>query len=499
MARHESCRLLLCCQDPQVLLSICRNLSGKELQRLALTCSTLYNCICMKPCDSLWAHLCLLDFGIIPPSQLPLSPIASVSESAALGESSAPCSTNKGLIAFNTTPRVACTPFYRLSPVAEGFRVRMVRIVALPKGQASWRDVPDSTTAKIIVQTLIEKWYAAAEINVNKVLCWYYNPTWSALLLFEMENEEYTDAFHQWIGENLGLLEPFSSDLWSLVLCEKRHEYLQMHGMLRQAVDQNRYPIYCSETVLSRSPLKWNRVYTNLSIISSTSPGRELFAKCEKKNPKKPSRKPTKLGQRRQPGPWASFLAVIGIAGSGKRTLVGKLCQMFPYNSYTCHYYMEYKEDQNLSVFYMPESDHAFFTGIYDLNGTPSPGDLNNFLPHVNAVLFVVDCLTPESSIPLLTETLKTLSSHRDIPLVVANHRYDLAPNHDGITHIAELMASTAHSSDTSTAFKPPHNWAACCTSVFAPQSLTNLVDWLSVRSPKFDYSHISKIVCSML
>ncbi|KAH3732191.1 hypothetical protein Pelo_16977 [Pelomyxa schiedti] len=485
-------------------------------------------------------------------------------------------SSNKVIVAFSSTPRVACTPFSGLSPVSDIYGVavrRMVYVWAQPKDYTHWRDLyPDSITWKIIAQTLIEKWYATSEVNVNRILCWHFCLEWASHLCFELETETDADEFYQWIYTDKELLSSFSNDNYSLMLHERReYDQFQPYGLVRQFVEQNRFPICLSEKILQRSPFKWHQVYSNLSTVSSLPhttgiPGQDnsLFVKCSKRKPTKANRKKTKLMERRYPGPWASLLAVIGLSGSGKRTLVGKLQQMFPYDRYTCPSFQHYYKDQNLSMVYFQDAEHLFLTGIYDLDGSPDPGDLELLLSHANAVLFVIDCLDIESSVPFLRETLRTLSSHRDIPLVVSNHRliyilspqslfltmqqtYDLAPgstpgttsstttttrtasptgitstnsdNNNNVAHIIQLISSpsspftspppsssssspdtntTSSSATTTTRYKPPHNWVVGSTSVFAPQSLHRIITWLSEWSPKFDYSRVSTLKCSI-
>ncbi|KAH3723403.1 hypothetical protein Pelo_17891 [Pelomyxa schiedti] len=112
-------------------------------------------------------------------------------------------------------------------------------------------------------------------------------------------------------------------------------------------------------------------------------------------------------------------------------------------------------KDRHLSMV-----DHwltPILTGIYNFDESRDPGYLELILSHANAVIFVIDCLDIESSVPLLRETLRKLSSScRNIPIVVANNRYDLTPaaattltgtttnNTNNATHIITQLISSS-------------------------------------------------------
>ncbi|KAH3731485.1 hypothetical protein Pelo_17684 [Pelomyxa schiedti] len=433
----RDCLIVTCCtRYVDVILAICRKLNGREMQRLALTCKALYNFICTQPyCDKLWAHLCLSDFGIIPTVTATETNELAAEKRGGIGirigeGTGTTTGRGKAIVAFNSTPRVASIPFSSVSTPEQDVHMladnRMVNIWVQNKCT-----YPDSEACKIVAQTLIEKWYATSETNVNKILCWYFSPAWISMLCFELETETDADCFYKWIDGDKGLLSSFSNENWSVELREKgcgTPYMLQRYGLVRQhIVDQNRFPIRCSESILQRSPFMWSKVYSNLSALSSSLPEQHsLFVKCENRKPAAVNRKKAGLMEECRPGPCASLLAVIGLSGSGKRTLVGKLQQMFPYDPYTCSLYQEDNKDRHLSMVYLKESEHLFLTGIYNLDESRDPGYLELILSQANAVIFVIDCLDIESSVPLLRETLKKLSSSscRNIPLVVANNRF---------------------------------------------------------------------------
>ncbi|KAH3731431.1 hypothetical protein Pelo_17740 [Pelomyxa schiedti] len=221
------------------MLAICRKLNGRELQRLAVACKALYNCICGTQHDSLWAHLCFLDFGIIPATVPPLqtassmagdgrslrSDVSCASSSAVKGGGTLTTGDGKTLVAFSSAPRVASAPLRQTPQECDGMEVdrRMVWICAQGKGGSTWQSCPDPKTWQMIGKTLVDRFYATSESNLNKILCWYFKAlTWAPVLCFEMENEADSDSFYQWLYTGTDILvSSFPSDHWFLELCKR--------------------------------------------------------------------------------------------------------------------------------------------------------------------------------------------------------------------------------------------------------------------------------------
>ncbi|KAH3766753.1 hypothetical protein Pelo_1375 [Pelomyxa schiedti] len=446
---------LACCSGTLVVQSILRYLNGRECAAVGRTCKCMRDVVYAQ-CESVWGDLCASDFGLFP--------------------SSGGGGGGNVVVAYGVTPKVAASPLKCkcANDSYEFVRRCIVCIDVLSEHRLEFSQRPGVEVWKRLADSLIQNWNVE-QSGAHPVLCCYLAPTVLSSLKLKFENEESAAAFHDFILQHQSLL---SLDPWTLQLQDRADSSPPSRVEVCYYSKENKFRIYCTAKV------KWSRVYARLSTlcISTLKPNEELCVSCGVKKPAKPSRKKPSFSQVLFSGPLASFVGVIGLTGSGKRSLVGKICQMFPYNSETCSTFLMGRDHQHLTSVYFPPSESLFLTAICDIQPSDSV-QLQPLLSRLNSVVLVIDSVNPEPSIPLLRQVTDSLSTSPHIPLVVAFHRYDLSSQ--SMRQIVELIKTHQPA--------PPNNinWLVTSTSVFAPQSVHNIITWFSTWSTKFDYSDI--------
>ncbi|KAH3744957.1 hypothetical protein Pelo_13634 [Pelomyxa schiedti] len=422
-----------------VVVNLARFLCARDMMRLSSTCKALRTLI-ENHCDWVWGELASHLFGLYPLDSPKKNHLGTI-------------------VAYASTPRLSAARF--TSPTTP--TTRLVRINVISRHPLDPSLFPTIDFWKPFADSIIDKWYSQDTDFDN------------------METE--ARSFHEFLDHNQSLLHS-PSHVWRLRLCPQYDVITIHHGEIRHYSCKNRVPIYCA----GAEKIKWRSAVSKLITIDSLIPSTELCASCTTVKPAKPHRKKSGIGH----GPWASFFSLVGLPGTGKRSFIGKLSELFPYNNLTCAEYQI--EDANLASLYFRDTKTVFISGICNTTSTTDTADMTHLISRSSAVIFVLDTDNEESSMPFLHEILCHLACSPQIPLVVAFHKFEFSsPTTSGLSHIHHIsqMIKTHNP-------PPPKNWLVTCTSVFAPNSLARIIAWLSLWAPKFDYSKESTTQCSL-